>query len=97
MGFNGLQPSSGPYSLSVGNQTQIWISWPDGSDHGAQWIEANPVGPGSLQVDQFIKSRTISPDGQSFSVTYLCNVTAIDDGGSGLGVTLFNLDGGGNT
>jgi hypothetical protein len=95
--FNNLQPASGPFGLSVGGTAQVWVKYNGGSDDlGAQWIEANPIGPGTLQVDKFIKSRTVNSDGRSFAVTYLCTVTAIDDGGSGLGVLLFNLDGGGN-
>ena len=96
MAFNGLQPASGPFSLTVGNQLRVWVTLDDASDNGAQWIMADPIGPGSLQVDSFAKSRTVNADGRSFSITYWCTVTALDDGGSGLGVTLFSVQGGGN-
>ena len=71
MAFNGLQTSSGPFSLDVGGQVQVWVVRDDGSDFGAQWIQASSIGPGTLQVDQFVKSRTINADGQSFLVMYL--------------------------
>jgi hypothetical protein len=97
MAFNGLQPASGPFSLSVGDATRVWVTRHGGDDLGAQWIQASSTGPGSLQVDHFAKSRTVDSDGQSFTVKYWCTVTALDDGGSGLGVVLFSVDGGGNT
>ncbi len=97
MAFNGIQPSSGPFSMSVGSPSmRIRLRWPDGSDHGAIWIQANPTGPGTVQTGDFTKKRIINPDGQSFRVEYFCTVSATDDAGSGFGVVLFNLDGGGN-
>ena len=96
MSFNGLQPSSGPFALSVGSPPiACWVS--NGTDQGALWIQASTVGPGTVKTGDFSKARTINPGGQSFSVTYWCTVVATDDGGSGLGSVLFNLDGGGNT
>jgi len=84
--------------MSVGDPPKLILLRFNGgkNDQGAQWMQANPVGPGTVHTGDFAKARTINPDGQSFTVTYSCTVIATDDGGSGLGVVLFNIDGGGN-
>lgn len=61
MGFNNLQPSSGPFFLAPGGVTRIvvWFGNP-GDDHGAQWIMAHPLDekvPVSLTVSDFTKER----------------------------------------
>jgi hypothetical protein len=50
MGFNQLQPPSGPFSLAPGASTRIWVWYGSGGpgqqmgdDHGAQWIMADCV------------------------------------------------------
>lgn len=97
MSFDGVQPPGGPFSLSVGDTMSVYIEWSDGSDHGAQWFQANPIGnsPGKLQVTDFNKERYLKT-GETTSVRYWATVSATGDGGSGLGVVLFNLTGGGN-
>jgi len=59
MGFNGLQPASGPFWLGPHQSTDIimWYGNP-GDDHGAQWIMAHPLKgqpSTSLQVSNFRK------------------------------------------
>jgi len=92
MSFNNF---GGPFNLSVGNSVRVWITY-NGNDEGAIWIQASTIGPGTVQSTNFAKSRTLNASATSTSVNYLCTVTALDDGGSGEGVVIFNLDGGGN-
>jgi hypothetical protein len=94
MAFNGLQPSGGPFVLADGASTQVWVrrnvSNGHGSDLGAQWIMADPIGPGSLQVDNFVKQRNIVVPNQ-LEVVYLVTVTNV-----GFDDSLFSVQGGGN-
>ena len=71
MGFNHLQPSTGPFSLAAGQPMRIWFWFGSGGpgqeagdDHGAQWGMADPVTvaqtlslPASLMVSEFTKVR----------------------------------------
>lgn len=98
MAFNNVQPPEGPFSLSVGDSVGVSIFYGNpGQDRGAQWIMANPIGrsPGALEVSGFVKRRQFL-GGRDTAVTYEATVTCIDDGGSGYGLTLFDLSGGGN-
>ena len=78
MGFNHLQPSSGPFLLGPGESMGITM-WhggggrgqQGGDDHGAQWIMADPVDinvnvpdsfPSTLQVNDFTKIRDLWVD-----------------------------------
>jgi hypothetical protein len=73
MGFNKLQPLTGPFSLAPGQQTRVWVWFGSGGpgqemgdDRGAQWIMADPAdvndnapinAPGLLTVSDFTKVR----------------------------------------
>jgi hypothetical protein len=55
----------------------------------AQWIMANPIGPGALEVSNFAKERRVRvPNG----IEVFCWVTVTNIGED----TLFNIQGGGN-
>src|SRR5262245_8116401 len=59
MGFNNLQPASGPFFLAPGASVRInvWFGNP-GDDQGAQWIMAHPIHgepPCELVVSDFSK------------------------------------------
>ncbi len=61
MGFNNVQPASGPFYLGPGESTGIVIWFGDryeSDDHGAQWIMAHPLKgepPTALEVSGFQK------------------------------------------
>lgn len=63
MGFNNLQPASGPFFLAPGGVARIvvWFGNP-GDDHGAQWIMAHPLDekvPASLTVSDFTMEESV--------------------------------------
>lgn len=89
MAFNGVQPPDGPFVLSAGESVGVWISFPDG-DRGAQWIMADPIGPGKLTVSGMTKERQIRVPNQ-LKVVYQTTVT-----NTGSDFALFTLQGGGN-
>ncbi len=78
----------GPYSIGAGQSGRWWVSW--GPDHGAQWIMANPNGPGNLQVDNFAKEKRIRVP-NALDTVYWVTVTNLGED------TVFSLQGGGNT
>lgn len=87
MAFNGL----GDFSLSDGSSMGVVVFFNGGAtDLGAQWIMADPRGPGVLQVTNFTKERRFVPPNQ-LRTFYWAVVT-----NTGLGVALFSLQGGGN-
>jgi hypothetical protein len=88
MAFNDIQPTEGPFIIGAG-PVRLSIRYPNGDDHGAQWIMANPIGPGALEVSNFAKERRVRvPNG--IEVFYWVTVTNIGED------TLFNIQGGGN-
>ncbi len=86
MAFNGV----GRYSLSAPNDTGINIDFA-GTDHGSQWIMADPVGIGAFKVDHQTKERYL--EGGQLKVIYRVNVQCVRDDGIG---GIFTLQGGGN-
>ena len=104
MGFNGLQPASGPFFLMPGNSMRIWVTLNGGEDFGAQWIMAHPLEgiPGELEISNFAKERDYEivseADGQIVSgsgqTTIRYWVTVTNTGGTPVN---FNMQGGGNT
>jgi len=85
MAFNNV----GSFSLSDGAAVRIWVSW-DTEDHGAQWIMADPIGPGSLMVTEATKERQIQVPNQ-LRVVYWTTVTNVGSDSS-----IFSVQGGGN-
>ena len=110
MGFNGLQPASGPFFLAPGEAMRIWVRFGDpGDDLGAQWImahplESNPPTPASLTVSDFTKTRgytiaSVTENGAPIYTydgqTYIeYDVTVTN---TGQYPVFFNVQGGGNT
>lgn len=88
MAFNDIQPVEGPFIIGQG-PVRLSLRYPNGEDHGAQWIMANPIGPGALEVSNFAKERRVGGR-NSFEVVYWVTVTNIGED------TLFNVQGGGN-
>lgn len=108
MGFNGLQPASGPFFLAPGASVRInmWYGDP-GDDHGAQWIMAHPLAgevPTELVVSDHSKILKyaigcIEENGPPQACPgedpyYRYGVTVTNWGSSGVH---FNIQGGGNT
>jgi len=79
----------GSFALSSGASLRIWMSY-DGQDAGAQWIMADPIGPGSLMVSEATKERQIQVPDQLRTV-YWTTVTNV-----GSDISLFSITGGGN-
>lgn len=88
MAFNNVQPSDGPFSIGS-EPVRVWLTLGNSEDFGAQWIMANPIGPGSLEVSNFTKEKRIRVP-NALDVIYW--VTVNNDGED----TLFNIQGGGN-
>lgn len=88
MAFNDIQPSEGPFIIGEG-PVRLGIIYPNGEDLGAQWIMANPIGPGFLEVSNFAKEKRIRPR-NGVDVFYWVTVTNVGED------TLFNVQGGGN-
>ncbi|RZF24564.1 hypothetical protein EVC45_38180 [Paraburkholderia sp. UYCP14C] len=91
MAFNNVGGPSGKFSLASGSQVGAWISWGT-EDLGAQWIMADPVGPGKFTVSEMTKEKTITVP-NSLSVTYSTTVTNVGDD---IFAVLFTIQGGGN-
>lgn len=89
MAFNHLVPAEGPFILSNGNQIGINLTYPNFEDKGAQWIMADPIGPGQFTVTDMTKERRIAVPNQ-LHVVY--GVTVKCTGNDGL----FSVQGGGN-
>ena len=107
MGFNGLQPASGPFFLAPNSSMRIWVLRNGGDDFGAQWIMAHPLEgiPGELEVSNFAKAReyaivSVAENGSPQVVdgtgrtTIRYWVTVRNTGGTPVH---FNVQGGGNT
>jgi hypothetical protein len=108
MGFNNLQPASGPFYLGPGASTRVnlWFGRL-GDDQGAQWIMAHPLrgepptelvlSNFSKSIDYEIASVTINgaPEyGYDASTAYWrYHVTVRNAGSAGV---RFNVQGGGN-
>ena len=90
MAFNGLMPPEGPFALSAGERTRVWVVRNGGEDFGAQWIQAHPIGPGFLQVSDFAKEHRVKIPNSLITV-YWATVTNV-----GSDFSLFSLTGGGN-
>jgi len=88
MAFNGVRPADGPFVLSDGESVGVWIFF-DG-DRGAQWIMADPIGPGKLTVSGMTKERQIQVPNR-LKVVYSTTVT-----NTGSDFALFTIQGGGN-
>ncbi|MBC7705494.1 MAG: hypothetical protein H7274_16305 [Rhodoferax sp.] len=88
MAFNNIQPAEGPFIIGKG-PVRLFIQYPNGDDYGAQWIMANPIGPGALEVSNFAKERRVRVQ-NGIEVFYWVTVTNIGED------TLFNIQGGGN-
>jgi hypothetical protein len=109
MGFNNLQPASGPFFLAPGASIGIlvWFGNP-GDDQGAQWIMAHPIRgepPCELVVSNHSKILnysigTVTINGNPEygydpnSFYYRYGVTVTNAGSQGV---RFNVQGGGNT
>lgn len=89
MAFNNIHPADGPFVLSAGASVGVWISFRDG-DRGAQWIMADPIGPGVLTVTGMTKERKIQVPNQ-LVVVYSTAVT-----NTGSDFSIFTIQGGGN-
>jgi len=89
MGFNGVGSADGPYVLDAGESVGIGIAYDDG-DHGAQWIMADPIGPGKLTVSGMSKERKIVVPNR-LKVVYSTTVK-----NTGYDYALFTVQGGGN-
>ena len=87
MAFNNI---GGPFTLDAGASTGVWIARTDGADMGAQWIMADPIGPGKLTVTGMTKERQIKVPNQ-LVVVYSTTVT-----NTGNDFSIFYLQGGGN-
>jgi hypothetical protein len=87
--FNNEHPADGPFVLSAGSSVGVWITFNDG-DRGAQWIMADPIGPGMLTVTGMTKERKIQVPNQ-LVVVYSTSVT-----NSGNDSSIFTIQGGGN-
>jgi hypothetical protein len=88
MAFNNVHPPSGPFVLAAGASTGLWISY--GDDRGAQWIMADPIGPGKLTVSGMTKERKIEVPNR-LVVVYSTSVT-----NTGSDFSIFSMQGGGN-
>ncbi|TFW20390.1 hypothetical protein E4L96_10490 [Massilia arenosa] len=88
MSFNNIQPAEGPFIIGAG-PVRLAMWYPNGEDHGAQWIMANPIGPGALEVSHFTKERRVRPQ-NGVEIVYSVTVTNVGED------TLFNIQGGGN-
>jgi hypothetical protein len=88
MAFNNVRMAAGPFMLSAGASVGVWIAF--GEDRGAQWIMADPIGPGVLTVTAMTKERKIQVPNQLI-VVYSTTVT-----NNGSDFSLFSLQGGGN-
>jgi hypothetical protein len=109
VGFNNLQPASGPFYLAPGSSIRI-IKWHGnpGDDQGAQWIMAHPLpgeAPCELVVSDFSKILAYSSVGAvrngapaydlfPENAYYRYGVTVTNRGQYGV---RFNIQGGGNT
>jgi hypothetical protein len=109
MGFNGLQPASGPFFLAPGASmgVVVWFGNP-GDDQGAQWIMAHPISassqpPAQLTVSDFTKIldyqiASVTENGDPvyayYDPYYRYSVTVKNTGSSAV---FFNVQGGGNT
>src|SRR5215831_9258388 len=107
MGFDGIQPASGPFWLAPGASVGVivWFGNP-GDDKGAQWIMAHPIQGQpftTLKVSDFRKILSYSDvslnsegdwDYDPDSAYYRYGVTVTNMGSEGV---FFNLQGGGNT
>jgi hypothetical protein len=89
MAFNNLMPADGPFILSAGNQIGINMWYEEFADKGAQWIMADPIGPGQFTVTDMTKERRIAVPNQ-LHVVYGVTVKCTGDDG------LFSIQGGGN-
>jgi hypothetical protein len=89
MAFNHI---GSPVALGAGSPPiTVGVHWDDGDgDRGAQWIMADPIGPGTLAVNNFVKERRIVVPNK-LHVFYWATVTNI-----GADDALFTLHGGGN-
>lgn len=85
MAFNNVQNAG--FVLSAGASIGVWI---DLGDRGAQWIMADPIGPGRLAVSGMTKERKIVVPNQ-LVVIYSTTVTNV-----GSDFSIFSLQGGGN-
>ncbi len=90
MAFNNLRPSDGPFVLDAGASVGVWITHNGGDDFGAQWIMADPIGPGTLTVTGMTKERRIQVPNR-LVVIYSTSVT-----NTGNDFSLFSVQGGGN-
>jgi hypothetical protein len=89
MAFNHLVPAEGPFILSAGSQIGVNVTYPNFEDMGAQWIMADPIGPGQFTVTDMTKERRIAIPNR-LHVVY--GVTVKCTGSDGL----FSVQGGGN-
>jgi hypothetical protein len=89
MAFNNLVPVDGPFVLSSGNQIGVNVTYPNFADMGAQWIMADPIGPGRFTVTDMSKERRIAVP-NLLQVVYSATVKCTGTDG------LFSVQGGGN-
>ncbi|TYK44119.1 hypothetical protein [Actinomadura decatromicini] len=97
MSFNGVRPPGGkPFALYAGDApVRIWVERADGTDFGAQWIMANPVGGECLlEVSRFGKERYLRRGARGYSTRYWVSVAALYD--SVIMPAQFDMQGGGN-
>jgi hypothetical protein len=87
MAFNNIHNPG--FVLSAGASIGVWITL-SGGDNGAQWIMADPIGPGALTVTGMTKERKIQVPNQ-LVVVYSTTVT-----NTGNDFSIFTLQGGGN-
>ena len=88
MAFNNVHPPDGPFVLAPGASVSIWISFDQ--DQGAQWMMADPIGPGQLTVTGMTKERKIVVPNR-LVVVYSTTVT-----NTGRDFSIFSMQGGGN-
>jgi hypothetical protein len=86
MAFNDIHNPG--FVLSAGASIGVWID--RGGDNGAQWIMADPIGPGRLTVTGMTKERKIQVPNQLI-VVYSTTVT-----NTGNDFSIFTIQGGGN-
>ena len=86
MSFNNI----GPIIMGEETVTGVWLTLNEGQDFGAQWIMADPIGPGAFTVLNTGKEKKIKVPNQ-LTVVYWATIQRNGE------TNMFFLHGGGNT